>query len=485
MGNDGGPPPDVAAALAAAAAAGPAPVYTAADASAGVLKRRALDDATLPPSIQVRVDALFPNLPPPVSAQTAVASILASVRDGGDEAVARLTSDIDGVDVSAAGGGLAVPADAVAAALQRVDPALAAALRTSRDRVLAFHRKQPAGSWMTTDLGGVLGQLVRPLDSVGVYVPGGTAPLPSTVIMSVVPALAAGVRRVVVVSPPERATGAIADVTLAAIGVCMEVCGEGGAAAPGVAMEVYRVGGAQAVAALAHGTATIAPVVKIVGPGNVFVALAKRAVYGLVGIDGIYGPTEAVVLADDAADPELVAADLLAQAEHDLMAAGILITPSAGLAARVNAALGRQLPPLDREAVARASLAANGGLVVTSSMDEAVDLANSYAAEHVSLCVADPWALVGRVTNAGGLFLGEASCEVLGDYVAGPSHVMPTGGSARFAGPLSVSDFVKVTSVVGVGAAEVPALAGVAEVMARAEGLGAHAEAARLRRGPQ
>ncbi|OSX80472.1 hypothetical protein BU14_0052s0086 [Porphyra umbilicalis] len=247
-------------------------------------------------------------------------------------------------------------------------------------------------------------------------------------------------------------------------------------------MEVYRVGGAQAVGALAYGTATVAPVVKIVGPGNVFVALAKRSVYGVVGIDGIYGPTEAVVLADDAADAELVAADLLAQAEHDLMAAGILLTPSAALAARVNAAVGRQLRGLPRADVARSSLAANGGLVVTADMDEAVALSNAYAAEHVSLCVADPWGLVGRVTNAGGLFLGEASCEVLGDYVAGPSHVMPTGGSARFAGPLSVSDFVKVTSVVGVGSAEVPALAKVAEVMARAEGLDGHAEAARLRR---
>jgi len=246
-------------------------------------------------------------------------------------------------------------------------------------------------------------------------------------------------------------------------------------------MEVYRVGGAQGVGALAYGTATVAPVVKIVGPGNVFVALAKRSVYGVVGIDGIYGPTEAVVLADDAADAELVAADLLAQAEHDLMAAGILLTPSAALAGRVNAAVGRQLRALPRADVARSSLAANGGLVVSADMDEAVALSNAYAAEHVSLCVADPWGLVGRVTNAGGLFLGEASCEVLGDYVAGPSHVMPTGGSARFAGPLSVSDFVKVTSVVGVGSREVPALAKVAEVMARAEGLDGHAEAARLR----
>jgi histidinol dehydrogenase len=455
----------------ASAAGKPEPcvrVYTAVEARKGILKRGLLQDTALPPSVQERVDEMFGR---PTTALAAVQAILAAVRERGDEAVAEWTERIDGANLSA---GTEVSAAALNAARDRVDPEVVAGLRVARDRVVQYHRKQPVTSWFTSDLGGVTGQAVVPIEKVGVYVPGGTAPLPSTVLMSVLPAVVAGSQQIVIVSPPQRESGTVADVTLAACAVVNEL--------PSANARVFTVGGAQAIGALAYGTATIPRVDKIVGPGNIFVTIAKKEVFGIVGIDGVYGPTEAVVIADDSADPRLVAADLLAQAEHDFMAVPILITHCPGLVDQVKVEIENQVAELSRANVARHALWCQGGIVVSASLDESLELANDFATEHVSLSIKAPWEAVSKMKNAGGLFLGEGSCEVLGDYVAGPSHVMPTGGSARFSSPLSVLDFIKVISIVGLDAATVRAIAPHAERIARAEGLDGHANAAAMRK---
>jgi histidinol dehydrogenase len=328
--------------------------------------------------------------------------------------------------------------------------------------------------------GGTLGQIVRPLARVGIYVPAGSAPLPSSLLHAAIPARVAGVREIIVCTPPSRRitdpAGAedgsgVAPLTLAAARVAsVDV--------------VYAIGGAQAIAAMAYGTESVPRVDKIVGPGGLFVTLAKRQVFGAVGIDGLPGPTETLVIADDTADPAIAAADLLAQAEHDLLASAILLTPSRRLAERVQVEVGRQLEALSRADIAAASLSGRGGIVVTVDLAQAVDLANAYAPEHLCLLTAEPWALVGRIENAGGIFVGEHSFEVLGDYVAGPSHVMPTEGTARFASPLSVADFVKRISLIALGPDEGRRLSGPAALLADGEGLTAHAAAARARLQP-
>jgi histidinol dehydrogenase len=324
---------------------------------------------------------------------------------------------------------------------------------------------------MTTDLGGVLGQQISPLSRVGVYVPGGTAPLPSTVLHTVTLARVAGVPEIIVATPPNPAfaeSGYIHPAILAAATIAG-------------ATQVLRIGGAQAIAALAYGTETIAPVVKIVGPGNIYVTLAKKLVYGVVGIDGLAGPTETVVIADEAANPAWVAADLLAQAEHDVLASAILLTPSEPLARAVQAEVARHIESLDRADIITQTFERGSGIVLTRDLPEAVALADQYAPEHLCLAVRDPWAWAPKLKHAGGLFLGEHSFEVLGDYVAGPSHVMPTGGSARFASPLTVLDFVRLTSLVALDRETAQRVSAPAEVLAQAEGLSAHASAAQVR----
>ncbi len=436
------------------------PLYTLSRAQATVLRRAGWDEQTLPSALLDGIERIFGARLTP---EQAVAAILAAVRAHGDAAVLDWSQRIDG---SAAR--LAVPRDEWAAAAAALAPAQLAALELAAQRLTAFHRQQPVGSWMDVSAGGTLGQIVRPLHRVGVYVPAGSAPLPSSLLHAAVPARVAGVREIVVCTPPDRSTGRIAPLTLAAAHVA------------GVD-QVCAVGGAQAIAALAYGTASIARVDKIVGPGGLFVTLAKRQVFGQVGIDGLPGPTETVVIADASADPAMAATDLLAQAEHDVLASAILLTPSRELAERVQVALDAQLTRLSRAEIASASLAARGGIVLTDSLEQAVQVANAYAPEHLCLLVADPWALVGQIENAGGIFVGEHSFEVLGDYVAGPSHVMPTEGTARFASPLSVADFVKRISLIALNAAEGQRLSGPAALLAEGEGLTAHAAAARLR----
>jgi histidinol dehydrogenase len=398
--------------------------------------------------------------------QQQVAEILAAVREKGDAALLELTERFDGVRLEPAG--LPVTEGEMDAAARQVAPETMAALAYAAGRIEAFHRAAMPRSWSMTDAAGSrLGQDVRPLDRVGIYVPGGRAAYPSTVLMTAVPARVAGVREIVLVSPPGR-DGALSPVVLAA------------ARLAGVT-EAYRIGGAQAVAALAYGTATVRRVDKIVGPGNVYVTLAKARVFGEVGIDMLAGPSEILVIADEGADPTLAAADLLAQAEHDPMARAVLVTPSERLADRVVAETQRQLGDLPRREIAAAALAANGAVVLVAGLGEAVELANRLAPEHLELLVADPEALLPRVRHAGAVFLGAATPEVVGDYVAGPDHVLPTAGTARFSSALSTEDFVKRLSVIRYSAEGLEEAWPHLAELARVEGLAGHATAASVR----
>ena len=436
-------------------------IYTVDEAQRTVLRRQPLDRIEIPASLHDSLTRIFGA---GISPSEAVARILGDVRDRGDAAVREWTRRIDGVEIE----DLEVSQRSLEDAYHQLDPTLRQALEVAARRIERFHRRQPLHSWLDSQPGGTLGQIVRPIPTVALYVPGGSAAYPSSLLMAAIPARVAGVTSLVIATPPARATGLPAPGVLAAAHIA------------GVD-HVYRIGGAQAIAALAYGTATVPRVDKILGPGNLFVILAKQQVMGLVGIDGLPGPTETVLIADATAKPGLVAADLLAQAEHDPLATALLLTPSRELAERVAAELEERLGGLSRRDVAAESLRQRGGAVVTASIDEAFELANAYAPEHLCLSLADPWAWVGRVQNAGGIFVGEGSGETLGDYVAGPSHIMPTGGTARFASPLNVADFVKLTSLIALAPEEVRSLAPVAARLARFEGLDAHAAAAEAR----
>jgi histidinol dehydrogenase len=430
-----------------------------------ILKRTPPDEFPISPRVRDGITQLFGES---LSPDEAVSRILKDIRTSGDSALRKWTLTLDGLDLQP----ILISRDIIRSALESVSLPQREALRQAAARIEAFHRRQPLSSWFTNDLGGTLGQIIRPIQRVGLYIPGGTAPLPSSVLMSAIPAGVAGVKEVVIVTPPNRSlTNSSVPVDSMILAAC---------AISGVE-EVYLLGGAQAIGALAYGTETIRPVDKIFGPGNLFVTLAKRQVYGTVGIDGLAGPTETVVIADESANPAWVAADLLAQAEHDVLASAILLTPSQELIDQVEIEIAQQLEERSRADIIAASIENRGGAVLTSSLDEAIDLANDYAPEHLGLSVRDPWNWVEKVKNAGGVFVGEHSFEVLGDYLAGPSHVMPTGGSARFASPLNVWDFVKIVSLVALDRDTATAIGPVAATIAEAECLDAHANAARAR----
>jgi histidinol dehydrogenase len=398
----------------------------------------------------------------------AVREIVAAVRAEGDAALIRYTERFDGVKLTPAE--LRVTEEEIRDAYGRVDAEFLAAIREAAANIRAFHEKQKRKSWMEPSPDGtLLGQIVRPLRRVGVYVPGGKAAYPSSVLMNVIPAKVAGVPGIVMVTPP--ATG-----------------GEPGinpyilvAAAEAGVQEIYRVGGAQAIAALAYGTETIAPVDKICGPGNIYVALAKREVYGAVDIDSIAGPSEIVVLADETADPVHVAADLLSQAEHDEMASAVLVTTSEALARAVRDEVERQLADLPRAAIARKSIDDYGAILKADSLEEAIAVVNRLAPEHLEIMTADPMAVVGRIENAGAIFLGECSTEPVGDYFAGPNHILPTNGTARFASALGVDDFVKTSSLIRYSREALMAHGAKIMALARREGLEAHARAVEVR----
>jgi histidinol dehydrogenase len=435
-------------------------IYTSADARGTILRRIPWEDQEMPAQLLDGIQRIFGERLSPVEA---VGRVLRDVRRRGDSALREWSGRIDGAPNQE----LEIPPAVWRAAYERLADGLRVALDLAAGRIQEFHRRQPIDSWVVSGPDGTLGQLVRPLDSAGVYVPGGSAPLPSSLLMAAIPARVAGVRRVVVCTPPGHGA-AVPDLTLAAAYVA------------GVD-RLFVLGGAQAIAAMAYGTETVPAVDKIVGAGGIFITLAKRQVFGSVGIDGFYGPTETMLIADEMADPAWAAADLLAQAEHDVLASPILLTPSLKLGKAVASEVADRLEALSRAGIAAASLADRGGIVLTASLAEAVELANAYAPEHLCLLVADPWALVGQIHHAGGIFVGEHSFEVLGDYVAGPSHVMPTEGSARYASPLSVADFVKRISLVGLTAPAGRRLSGPASLLARGEGLTGHAAAAEMR----
>lgn len=395
----------------------------------------------------------------------AVAAIIAEVRSGGDMALRACSERFDGVAPAT----LEVPRERWRAAAEALPADLREALSLAAAEIRRFHERQTRNSWIDFSVEGARGQLVAPLERVGVYVPGGAAPLPSSLIHAAVPARVAGVREIVVCSPPRRETGEPAEVVLAAAWIA------------GVD-RVFAVGGAQAIAALAYGTESVPRVDKIVGPGNRYVIQAKRLVFGAVGIESLPGPTETLVIADGAANPRYVAADLLAQAEH-VDASAILLTDAPELARAVQAEVSRQLealPPANARAAAEA-VRRRGAIVLTPDLDTAFDLANAYGPEHLCLLLADPWAHVGKVRNAGGVFLGEQSFEVLGDYCAGPSHIMPTEGTARYASPVNVDDFRKVISLIAVNEIALARIGPAARRIAEAEGLFAHAAAVQAR----
>ncbi|MBS4029979.1 MAG: histidinol dehydrogenase [Clostridiales bacterium] len=394
-----------------------------------------------------------------------VRDIIADVRKNGDRAVLAYTETFDKTTLTA----LQVSEEEFALAEAAVEPAVRESLARAAANIASFHKKQLRNSWLEHyEDGVVLGQRVTPVDRAGVYVPGGGAAYPSSVLMTVIPARVAGVRDVILVTPP-RPDGSINPYTLVAANIA-------GADA------VYKCGGAQAVAALAYGTETIPAADKIVGPGNLFVTLAKREVSGVVGIDMLAGPSEVLVLADDSARADFVAADLLSQAEHDPLAAAYCITTSQRLAEELVAELTKQCTALDRCDVAQKSLQNQGALVLVDSLDEGLEIVNILAPEHLELHLTEPWAVLEKIRNAGAIFVGAYTPEPVGDYWAGPSHVLPTSGAGRFSSPLSVDDFIKKSSVICYPPEALLHSAAEIESLARIEGLTAHGRAVKIRR---
>ena len=419
----------------------------------------------LAPGELLKVDQLNRKGVLPESIVESAKAIVADVRANGDAAVREYCKRFDGVELES----FRLPQEQIDAALENLDPAFVAALEKAAEQIRDFHRREVEQSWFTTRADGtMLGVKVTPLAAAGIYVPGGRAQYPSTVLMNAIPAKVAGVERVVMVTPPQK-DGLISPYTLAA-------------AKLGGVDEIYMVGGAQAVAALAYGTETIPKVDKITGPGNAFVAAAKQVVSGDIGIDMIAGPSEVCVLADATANPMVVAADLMAQAEHDPLAACYLVTCDTAFAAEVEAGIEVLVSQSPREEITRTSLANEGTIVVAADMASAVEAVNTVAPEHLELHCADAMGLLGSIRNAGAIFVGAWSSEPLGDYVAGPNHTLPTGGTALFSNPLSVEEFVKRSSVICYTPAGLLADAPATQRLAEAEGLWSHALSAALRR---
>jgi histidinol dehydrogenase len=397
-----------------------------------------------------------------ISPETEVKRILADVRATGDKALFAYTRKLDGVELKS----LEVSESEISDAYKKVDGKLLTALKLAATRIEQFHllcqqRLEPGFLIQG------LGRLIRPLNRVGIYVPGGSAAYPSTVLMTAIPARVAGVKEILIVTPPKK-NGAIPPPTLVAADIAR-------------VNRIFKIGGAQAIAALAFGTESVPKVDKICGPGNVFVVAAKRMVYGTVDIESLPGPSEIMIVADDTADASFCAADLIAQAEHDALASAILITTSSKLAKAVDSEIAKQLAKLARKTIAAKALKSGGMLVIVNNTDEAIELVNLYAPEHVSLMLRNAGNYVPKIKNTGCVFIGAGSPVALGDYVAGPSHVLPTGGSARFSSPLGVEDFLKITNIIGLDEAAGKELGQAAIAIAEAEGLCGHAQAIRLR----
>jgi len=408
-------------------------------------------------SLKRKLEEMFGTVDP----EQAVKTIINEVRSRGDSAVLELTVKIDGIELTS----LEIPKNEISSAYGKVDDEIISALRLAAERIGAFHTVQRDNVWheLTTK---DAGQLIRPLERVGIYVPGGTASYPSTVLMTAVPARVAGVKEIILATPPGK-DGAVPPATL----VAADIAG---------VERVFRIGGAQAIAALAYGTESVPKVDKICGPGNIFVVLAKKLVFGAVDIDGLQGPSEVMIIADDTANSEYCAADLLAQAEHDPLVSAILITTSRTLAEKVDRELKKQITGLSRQSVIDESLN-RGVIALVDNLGQAIELANLYAPEHLSLMVKDAEACLKKVVNAGCVLIGDDATVVLGDYIIGPSHVLPTGGTARFSSPLNITDFIKFINTITIDKAGLKQLGKVAALLARTEGLDAHARAVEKR----
>ena len=397
--------------------------------------------------------------------EESVRQIVADVMTGGDAAVKKYTRKFDGVSVD----GLAVSGDEIDEAFASVSPRFLEVVKKSAENIAEFHSKQKKSGFEINRDGVTLGQKYTAVEKAGLYVPGGTASYPSTVLMNAVPAKIAGVGEIIMCTPPSKNGKVRAEILAAA-----KIAGVD---------RIYKCGGAQAIAAMAYGTESIPKVYKIVGPGNIFVALAKKLVFGTVSIDMIAGPSEILVVADGKADARHVAADMLSQAEHDKLASAVLVTDSAVLAKDVAAEIDRQLETLPRREIASASIENNGKIIVTDSIERAVEVANAIAPEHLEMCVENPRAWLDKIKNAGSVFLGGYTPEALGDYYAGPNHTLPTGGSAKFSSPLSVDDFLKKTQYIMYSAEALEKAAADVEYFAESEGLDGHARSVKIRAG--
>ena len=428
-----------------------------------LLKKPAFDQVELNPRIREANKKLFGA---DLTAAEIVDKIVGDVRRDGDEAVIKYTKLIDRTEFTPEE--FVVTEAEYEAAYQEADPAVVESLRKAAENVRRYHQEQKPNSWMTyRDKGSILGQSVIPLDRVGIYVPGGTAAYPSSVIMNAMPAVVAGVKEIIMMVPPKN--GKINPYVLVA------------AKEAGVS-KIFKIGGAQAIAAMAFGTETIPRVDKITGPGNIFITLAKKAVYGHCDIDMLAGPSEILIVADKTADPAYTAADMLSQAEHDMLASSIVITDSPELAEKVAAEAEKQLKVLPREEITRASLDRNGMIIITEDIMQAVELANVSAPEHMEVLTEQPFQLLPYIRHAGAVFLGAYSPEPLGDYFAGPNHVLPTGGTARYYSVLNVETFMKRTSIISYTQEQLDAVSDDVIRLAEAEGLQAHANAVKLRK---
>ncbi|HHX01669.1 MAG TPA: histidinol dehydrogenase [Firmicutes bacterium] len=427
-----------------------------------LVTRPHLDQVEVSEAAMERTKQIFGR---PLSPQEAVAKILADIEQEGDQALLRYIATIDGQELDA--DGLFVSTAEFAQAETLVSPEFKTALAAAIDNVHRYHQKQVEQSWFAPESDGIiLGQKITPLERVGIYVPGGNAPLISTVVMSAIPAQVAGVEEIIMATPLRDG---VVDPHLL---VAAKHCG---------VRAVLKAGGAQAIAALSYGTETVPRVDKVVGPGNLYVSLAKKMVYGRVGIEAIAGPSEILIIADDSASPDYVAADLLSQAEHDWEASAALITPSYQLAQQVELELTRQLQDLSTAGIAATALERWGLIVITKDMDQAVELANIFAPEHLELLVEAPWDYLGKIKHAGAIFLGKYATEPIGDYIAGPNHILPTNGTARFSSPLTTHDFVKRSSVIYYTETGLEKYGKLAVEIANREGLAAHARAIQIR----
>lgn len=395
-----------------------------------------------------------------------VNSIIDDIKNRKDEAVFEYTQKFDGYDLSP--DNIRVTREEIDAAYEEIDPKLVEIIRKALVNIKSYHEKQKRNSWFdSTPNGTILGQKITPLSRVGVYVPGGKAAYPSSVLMNVIPAKVAGVEEIIMCTPPGKDGKIYCGTLVAANEAGVDV--------------IYKVGGAQAVAAMAYGTDCVPKVDKIVGPGNIYVALAKKAVYGQVGIDSIAGPSEIMVLADETANPKYVAADLLSQAEHDELASAILVTTSSELAKQVDDEIGKFLDVLSRKDIMQKSIDNYGYILIAANMDEAIDVVNEIASEHLELVTKEPFQTMTRIKNAGAIFLGEYSSEPLGDYFAGPNHVLPTNGTSKFFSPLEVDDFIKKSSIISYSREALMEIHEDIEAFAKAEGLSAHANSISVR----